>query len=396
MIGREVDAGARSSALRFVVLVGIVSLFADATYEGARSIVGPYLALLGASGTVVGVVAGFGELLGYGLRLFSGPLSDRTGRFWGVAWVGYVVQMAAVPLLALAGSWQVAALLIIAERVGKAVRNPPRDAMLAHASGEIGRGWAFGVHEALDQAGAMVGPLAAAVVLALGGSYQAAFAMLLVPALLTIGMLGVTWANYRRPGEVHARQVAIETAGLSGLVWIYVAGAMLVAAGFADFSLMAYHFERADTVAADLVPVLYALAMGLGGLGSLVFGRLFDRFGVVVLVPLTALGAFFAPLVFLGSAAAAVVGIALWGLAMGVHESILAAAVAELVPSARIASAYGLYTMLYGVAWFLGSALMGVLYDRSLVALVVFSVVVQLLAIPLFALVHRRFTAARV
>src|SRR6266487_7126790 len=158
-----------------------MSFFADFAYEGARGIIGPYLAVLGASAAAVATVTGFGELLGYGLRLVSGRLSDRTGQFWPITILGYIVQMASVPLLALAGSWQVAALLIILERVGKATRNPPRDVMLSHAAKEMGYGWAFGVHEALDQSGALVGPLVVAAVLALRGEYQIAFAVLLVP-----------------------------------------------------------------------------------------------------------------------------------------------------------------------------------------------------------------------
>lgn len=383
------------TALRFVLLIGVVSFFADMTYEGSRSITGPYLAALGASATVVGVVAGFGELAGYGLRIVSGRLSDRSRGYWPVTLVGYLVQMAAVPALALVGSWQAAAALIVLERVGKAFRNPPRDAMLAHATAEIGRGWGFGVHEALDQLGALVGPLLAAAVLALRGDYRSAFALLLVPALLTLATLALARRTYPDPTGLAARPADVTTAGLPRVLWIYLGGAMLVAAGFADFSLMAYHFARAGTVAVAAVPIFYAAAMGAGGLGSLVLGRLFDRAGLLVLVPLTAATALFAPLVFLGGAVPAFIGTVLWGIGMGVHESIMAAAVAELVPRVRIASAYGLFTTLYGVAWFAGSALMGVLYDHAIGALVAFSMLAELAAIPLFWSVRHHLGRAR-
>lgn len=177
------------TAMKFVILMGVVSLLADMTHEGARSITGPFMALLGASGTVVGVVAGFGELVGYLLRLPSGYISDRTGKYWAITIVGYVINMLAVPLLALAGRWEIAALLIIAERAGKAIRNPVRDAMLSHATAEVGRGWGFGLHEAMDQIGAMFGPLIVAAVLYFKGTYQTGFAVLLIPAILTIGVL---------------------------------------------------------------------------------------------------------------------------------------------------------------------------------------------------------------
>jgi MFS family permease len=380
----------KASALKFVLLVGVMSFFADFTYEGSRSIIGPYLGMLGAGAVIIGIVTGLGELLGYGLRLVSGRLSDRTQQFWPITILGYIVQMCSVPLLALAGNWPMAALLIILERVGKATRNPPRDVMLSHAAKQMGYGWAFGVHEALDQSGALFGPLAVAGVLALRGQYRIAFAMLLIPALMTLSILLAARLLYPRPEELESNPPDVNTTGLPPLFWVYLAGAVLVAAGFADFPLIAYHFSRTATVPSTLVPVFYAVAMGVSGAGSLVFGRLFDRFGLSVLIPLTILSAFFAPLVFLGGFWASLVGMALWGLGMGVHESIIPAAVAPMVPVQRRASAYGLFTAGYGIFWFLGSALIGVLYTVSLPVLIAFSVVVELAAIPLFILVARR------
>src|SRR5438093_4463523 len=382
--GSAQGKASRAAALRLVVLFGVVSLFADMVYEGGRSITGPYLALLGASGAAVGIVAGGGELLGYSLRLVSGRLADATRLYWPITIAGYVVQMLAVPALALVGSWPAAAVLIILERVGKAMRNPPRDAMLAGASTEIGRGWAFGVHEALDQVGALVGPLLAAAILWLQGSFALAFAILAIPAVITLATLAVARITYPDPGGVSARKADVRTEGLSNTFWLYIAGAGLVGAGFADFSLMAFHFQKAHTVAGGLVPVFYALAMGTSGLGSLLFGRLFDRRGIVVLVPLTAATAFFAPLAFLGGGLAALAGTILWGIGLGVHESVMQAAVAQIVPAGRVASAYGLFNLGFGVAWFAGSAVMGALYDLSIPALVIFSMIAELAAIPLF------------
>src|SRR5579859_543760 len=212
----------KSRALKFVLLVGLMSFFADFTYEGSRSIIGPYLLGLGASALVVGIVSGLGELLGYGLRLVSGRLSDRTGKFWPITIFGYIIQMSAVPLLALAGNWPVAAVLIIIERVGKATRNPPRDVMLSHAAKEMGYGWGFGVHEALDQSGALVGPLAVAGVLALHGKYQLAFAMLAIPALMTLTMLVVARISYPRPEELESNPPDVNTTGLPRAFWIYL------------------------------------------------------------------------------------------------------------------------------------------------------------------------------
>ncbi len=198
------EAAAQAVALRFVVLLGVVSLFADMTYEGARSTTGPYLAGLGASGLAVGLVAGQGELIGYALRLVSGYVADRTGRYWAVTILGYVLNLIAVPLLALADRWEVAAGLMIAERVGKAIRTPSRDAMLSHATQEVGHGWGFGLHEALDQAGAVLGPLVVAAVLWSGAGYRAGFGILLIPALLALGVLTAAWWQYPHPRELES------------------------------------------------------------------------------------------------------------------------------------------------------------------------------------------------
>lgn len=380
----------QGSALKFVVLIGVVSLFADMTYEGARSITGPYLAVLGASGTIVGIVAGFGELVGYGLRLVSGNISDRTGRYWPITLFGYVVNMLAVPLLALAGSWQLAALLIIAERAGKGIRNPPRDAMLSYATKEIGRGWGFGIHEALDQIGAVLGPLLVTAVLYFNGGYQTSFAFLLVPALLALSILLVTRSFYPSPRDLEAILPELETKSFPREFWLYVAAASLIGAGYVDFPLIAYHFEKASVVSDASIPVFYAVAMGVDALAALLFGRMFDRIGLSVVIFAALISAFFAPLVFLGGGHFALLGMALWGVGMGAQESVMRAAIAEMVPANRRASAYGVFNAAYGLFWFLGSAVMGILYDVSLPALITFSVIAQLAAVPILLLVKKK------
>jgi predicted MFS family arabinose efflux permease len=385
------QASLKTAALKFVLFIGVMSFFADFTYEGSRSIIGPYLGLLGAGAAAIGIITGLGELLGYGLRLVSGRSADRTGLYWPITIAGYLVQMLSVPLLALAGSWQVAAILIILERIGKATRNPPRDVMLSHAGKQVGGyGWAFGLHEALDQSGALFGPLAVAGVLFFRGEYRIAFAMLLIPALVTLSILVVARLTYPRPEEMEVNPPDVQASGLPSVFWIYLAGAVLVAAGFADFPLISYHFARTALVSSTWIPVFYAVAMGVGGLGSLLFGRLFDRVGLLILLPLTLLSALFAPLVFLGGFWVALIGVALWGLGMGVHESIIPAAVTGMVPLQRRASAYGLFTAGYGIFWFLGSALIGILYSVSLPILIGFSLMAELAAIPLFLLARHQ------
>jgi len=380
----------KATAFKFVILLGVVSLFADMTYEGARGITGPYLAHLGASGTVVGVVAGFGELIGYALRLVSGYISDRTGRYWAVTLFGYFVNLVAVPLLALAGRWEVAALLMIMERMGKAIRNPSRDAMLSHATHSIGRGWGFGLHEAMDQIGAILGPLVVAGVLYFNGGYRISFAILLVPALMALAVLLVARALYPRPRDLEVASVELKTRGFSPIFWLYLVGVSLVAVGYVDFPLISFHFEKLSVVPKVWIPVFYAVAMGMDALSALFFGRLFDRIGLSILIVASLLSSFFAPLVFLGGFNLALVGMTLWGIGMGAQESIMRAAIAEMVPMNRRSTAYGIFNAGFGLFWFLGSALMGVLYDVSIPFLIIFSVVMQLASIPFFVLIRRR------
>ena len=390
----EQKGGIRRAAFLFVVLIGVVSLFADTAYEGARSIVGPYMLVLGSTATAVGIIAGFGELVGYGLRLVSGRISDQTRSYWTVTLVGYFINMLAVPLLAIAGTWQVAAVLIIAERAGKAIRNPARDAMLSHASSQIGRGWAFGLHEALDQTGAMAGPLLLALVLYLNGSYEEAFALLLVPAVLALSFLLVARAAYPNPRDFEPEAVNLGQK-LPSVFWLYLLGVGLVAAAYADFPLIAFHFKDVSIASDSWTPVFYATAMGVAGVTALVLGRLFDRVGIVALIGAFLVSSFFPVMVFYGGFAVAFIGIVLWGIGLGAQESIMKAVVAHMVPSHRRASAFGMFDCGFGVAWFVGSALMGFLYDHSIAALVVFSMSLQVLAVVWILMIGKRIGQRR-
>lgn len=372
------------TAMRFVLLIGIVSLFADMTYEGARAITGPYLALLGASATAVGIVAGFGEFVGYFLRLVSGYLADRTKHYWSITIVGYAVNLFAVPALALAGHWPLAALLMILERAGKAIRNPARDAMLSHATAQTGRGWGFGIHEALDQTGATVGPLVVAGVLYFKDGYRIAFAVLLIPAILAMATLFTARFLYPNPKSLETIVPSLEPKGFGSDYWVYLAAVSCIALGYADYPLIAYHFEKADSMPAEWTAVFYSLAMAVDGLAALLFGYWYDRKGIAILVIAALVSSLFAPLVFLGGFFVALAGAVLWGIGMGAQESIMRAAVAAMTPKDRRGTAYGLFNMGFGLFWFLGSALMGFLYDLSIPALVGFSMAIQWLSIPLF------------
>jgi MFS family permease len=380
----------RSRALRFIVLLGLVSLFADMAYEGARSISGPFLATLGASGAAVGVVAGLGELFGYVLRLASGYLADRTRRYWPLTILGYALNLLAVPAMALANRWEVAGTLILAERTGKAFRTPARDAMLSHAARQTGTGWGFGLHEALDQVGAIAGPLLVSGVLAVTGEYRTAFGALLLPALAALGLLLAARLVFPRPQELEPERFGLKARGLAAAFWVYLGAVGLLGAGYADFALVGYHLGRSENLPAETVAVLYGLAMAADAVAALLFGHLFDRLGLGVLVGSSALSALFPPLIFGLGGPFVLTGVVLWGVGLGAQESVMRAAVAGVVPPEQRGTAYGLLNAGYGLMWFFGSALMGLLYDVSLGWLIVFSVGSQLGAAAGFALAARR------
>ncbi len=364
-----------------MLLIGFINLLADFTYEGGRSIAGPFLGSLGASATAIGFIAGFGELVGYALRSLSGIFADRSQKYWPLAVIGYAINQFAIPALALVTTWPLGASCIVAERTGRAIRKPAMDAMLSHAGKSIGSGWVFGLNEALDQTGATLGPLLVAAILYFGHSYRTAFAVFVVPAFLCLALVLIAQRTHPNPHDLE-QEHRESTSALTSPFWIYlVAGAML-GAGLADFALIGFHFQKANVIAPNLIPIYYAVAMGSGALSGLLFGRLFDKFGRAIVVLAAILAAAFAPFVFLGNATAALFGMILWGIGIGIEGSLLKALVTEIVAARKRGTAFGLYDTAYGIAWFLGSAIMGYLYDRSLFALVIFSVVSQLLAVP--------------
>lgn len=378
----------KNHSWKFIILLGVVSLFGDMTYEGARSITGPYLQILGASAFIVGAVSGFGELVGYLLRFLSGYLSDKTKKYWTITIAGYVVNLLAVPLLALAGSWEIAAVLIIIERFGKAIRTPARDVMLSHATSQVGSGWGFGFHEAMDQIGAIIGPLLVAFILYFTGSYKVSFAFLLLPAVLAILVIILTRFLYPHPHNLETSMPKLGTSGFKKVYWLYILGVALIAVGYADFPLIAYHFQLSSVVLGGMIAIFYAVAMGVDAISALLFGKLFDQIGVSIMIFIALISSFFAPLVFLGNFYSALFGMIIWGVGMGAQESVMRAVVAELSTVKKRGMSYGIFNSIFGVFWFVGSLTMGLLYGVSLVYLVIFSMIMQLSSIPLFFMVR--------
>jgi len=387
------DNNKRKAAYSFLVLLGVVSLFSDLTYEGARSIIGPYMLLLGASAATVGFVSGLGECIGYALRLVTGFISDKTRKYWLLTIIGYAMNVVVIPALALAPGfgWVYACALLLLERVGKAIRNPAKNTLASFAASEVGEGKGFALQEAMDQIGAFLGPMMLFIVLTVKGkeeklsAYALGFLILGIPALITLGLILFARKKYPRPHEFERETPRASGKGLKSAYWFYLIGISFLAAGFADFPLMAYHFAKTRLLDENLVPVLYAIAMGIDAASALVFGRMYDRRGMTAIMISSAVSALFAPFAFLGgSPALAIIGVALWGVGMGAQESILKAAVTTIVPKDKRGTGFGIFNTGFGASWLLGSWLMGILYDRSIPALVIFSAAAQLASLPFF------------
>jgi len=265
--------------------------------------------------------------------------------------------------------------------------------MLSYAAKDMGgAGWAFGLHEALDSIGAVLGPLIAAAVLFLHGGYRHAFAWLLLPALAALATLAIARARFPQPEELDGRPVP-DAKALRDLK-VFLAATALIAAGYSDFALIAFHLARDHVVANDVVPGLYAVASLAGGLTALALGKLFDRQGLSVLLWSTLVPALYAPLVFLGGPWAALAGMVLWGIGFGAHDSLFRAAVAQRIPRERRATVLGVFNAIYGSAWFAGSVLLGVLYDRNPLYTVTAALVLQIAAVPLLWSLRRSHRTA--
>jgi MFS family permease len=390
--------GNKTSAMAFIVLFGVVSLFSDMTHESASSIRGAFLALVGASAATIGFVSGLGELVGYGMRYVFGAITDRTRRYWPMIVVGYVLDIVAVPALALVGDhgWVAACALLIVQRMGKAIKKPAKDTVMSFAASQEGAGKSFAIQEMLDQIGAFLGPVLLYVIMLLkaGGSdldrYRFCFAMLAIPGALTLLLLFITWRRFPNPEHFEPEPKVYVPFKMRRPFVVYILGISLCAFGFVDYSLVVMHVERAHLFQVETLPLLYAGAMLIDALSAFVFGWMYDRHGTLSLVVSTLISLPFSLLIFgFHSQTAVVVGILLWGVGMGAQESILKAAVTTLVPKQSRATGYGLFECSFGVFWFLGSWLMGALYDVSLPALILVSMVAQLAAIPCYVIAAR-------
>jgi len=368
------------TAFKFIFLLGIVSLFGDITYEGARSITGPFLSTLGASGAVVGLIAGFGEFIGYGLRLISGYISDKTKGYWTMVFIGYGLILS-IPLLSLVNCWEIAAILIILERVGKAIRSPARDTILSHATMQVGRGFGFGIHEALDQVGAIIGPLIFSLVFYLKWGYREGLSILLLPAILTLLVLTVARRRYPLP-QGFERPIKVDKGRLSPVFWLYTIFTLLSVTGYANFQLISYHFKIKSVISNTQIPIFYAIAMAIDAIVALIIGKIYDKIGLMSLISIPLFTALIPIFSFSSNYILALTGIIIWGTVMGMQETIMRAAIADLTPTSRRGLAYGIFNTIYGASWFIGGTLMGILYDFSIRYVIIFAAIMELASVP--------------
>ena len=389
----------------FIILFGIVSLFSDMTHEGASSIRGAYLSLLGASAATIGFISGLGELIGYSMRYVFGKLTDKSKQYWPMTIIGYVLDIIAVPALALVGEhgWIAACVLLVIQRMGKAIKKPAKDTIMSFAASQEGVGKSFGIQEILDQIGAFIGPVLLYLVMLFKTEgttfeiYSTCFAVLAIPGAITLILLIVTRCKFPNPEHFEPEPKEYIPFKMKKEFILYIAGISLFAFGFIDYSIIIMHVSRTYShlasglsetsalVSTGSLPLLYAGAMLVDAVAALFFGMMYDKNGVKALVWSTVISAPFAVFVFaFDSVPMLLFGVALWGVGMGAQESILKAAVTSMVPKASRATGYGVFECSFGAFWFLGSWLMGVLYDVSIPAMIAVSVIAQLAAIPLY------------
>jgi len=393
----------KNRAISVIILFGLVSLFGDIVYEGARSINGPYLKLLTVNAVTLGLIAGVGEFLGYALRLVSGYLSDKTKSYWLFTFFGYGLLIA-VPLLALTGIWQVAALFIVLERVGKAVRSPARDTILSQASSQVGTGFGFGLHEAMDQIGAVAGPLIFYFLFIISGKntsiadYQKGYAFLWIPFLLVILCLFIAFRKAPHPESLEASKINKVPDKLSKLFWLYTFFSFIATAGFCSFILVAFHFKSTAVLSDAQIPLFYAIAMGVDAAAALLIGKFYDvlknksnnqNAGLNLLVIIPLVSVLIPIFIFSKSFIFIIAGIICWGVVMGIQETIMRSAIADITSLKKRGTGYGIFNTTYGLSVFLGSVLLGFLYDRS-VAFIIFAVVlIELAALVVFFLMKK-------
>lgn len=399
--GKNISSNSKvSPALVVIIIFGVISMLGDIIYESARSANSQYLNLLGISAAQVGLVFGIGEFLGYALRLFAGILSDKSNRPWFFMFVGYGMLLS-VPLIGLTMEWNILVVLILMERIGKALRSPAKDTVLSGvAENQLGIGFAFGLQEALDQLGAFLGPLIFTAIFYFTGrsginEYQAGYKLLIVPFVLL--MLFFYFA-YRKISAANllpsAQKRDLQNEKLESIFWIYTVFTFFCVAGFVNFSTTGYHLKANGLMSDGNITLLYSLAMLVDAVAALVVGKMYDRLkertgkktgGILVLAVIPLLTMLLPLFTLNTSTSLIVIGMVLFGLVMGTHETIMRSAIADITPYRKRGTGYGVFNSAYGLALLAGAALMGVFYDlKSIQLIIAYTVVMEIIAIVIY------------
>lgn len=372
------------SSFRFVLIIGLINFFADMTYEGGAAINGQYLGLLGASAAVISTLAGLGEFLGYSLRSVAGFIADKTKKYWFITFIGYFINLLSVPAIALVQSWQWAAVFIVTERIGRAVRKPTIEAMLSYTTGKLGKGFVFSINTAMDEVGAAIGPLLMAYILFMKGDYRFGYAMLLIPSLLALMVLFFAYRKYPSVYVLEENDLSTQPAKFSAAYWYYMLAGAFFAGGILSYELISYHLLQKNFFEPHYIPIFLALATLCAVFANLFLGYFFDKFGLLIVLLSIILSAASGAFIFLGGPYLILLAMPLCGFSYAIQDTLLKAVIAGHLPKNKRSLAFGLYYTGYGLGWLLGSIVAGLLYEHSLIAISIFTAFMQLSSIPIF------------
>ena len=347
-----------------ILAFGLISFLGDFVYEGARCVYGPFFNSLGIDPFTFGLIIGLGEFLAYGLRVVSGYVSDKIRSYWTFTILGYLL-IVSIPLLGFAKSWILASILVLVERLGKGLRTPARDTILSFVTKKIGRGLGFGIHEALDQFGAVLGPLCFSVWVSYG--YETAFKSTFVPFLIL--MIFLIFLRLKLPNP---EKIEVESTHNPKLFKNYLMFVLLTGLGFANYPLIAYHYSKFMSV--EIIPALYALAMVVDAVFAPLVGKFYDvlKLKILILIPILTI---LSSLSFLSP-----IALIFFGIAMAMHETVMKAVVADYVGVTKRSTAYGIFNAFYGISLFMGSAMIGFLYP-NVEMILIYVVLVEIVSI---------------
>ncbi|MCK9431995.1 MAG: MFS transporter [Candidatus Omnitrophica bacterium] len=401
----------KKTAFKLILLFGLVSLFGDMVYEGARSVNGPYLKTLGANAAIVGLIAGLAEFLGYAARLFSGYFADKTKSYWLFTFVGYGL-LVSVPLLSLSGVWQAAVVFIVLERLGKAVRSPAKDTILSQAAKQVGTGLGFAIAEVLDQVGAICGPLIFTFLFIMLGKgerglvdYQHGYSLLWAPLAMVMFCLYFAYRTVPRP-ETLEKDVSGESGNgkLSKVFWVYTVFTFVTTLGFANFALIGFHLKARNVLTDAQIPLFYAMAMGVDAVAAIIIGKTYDFFkvkrgndkaGLITLAVIPVFSLLIPGLVFSTKVSLVLAGVIAWGIVMGSHETVMKSAIADLTPLPKRGTGYGVFNAAYGLAVFIGASFTGLLYEYSIPAVIIAGVAIEAVSVFIFLFLRKEVLTGR-